>query len=151
MQAADTGQNGCVFLHQLDGLRQCPQAGDYVSKMIVMAGGSYVPTAQQLKVDDNALSTMNMQMEAFYAAAKDADYIIYNSTIEGDLQTISQLTQKSSLLKDFEAVQTGNVWCTEKNMFQQTTGAADMIADLNRIVTGQADQTDQLTFLHRLK
>ena len=36
-------------------------------------------------------------------------------------------------------------------MFQQTTGAADMIADLNRIVTGQADQTDQLTFLHRLK
>lgn len=66
-------------------------------------------------------------------------------------RTISQLTQKSSLLKDFEAVQTGNVWCTEKNMFQQTTGAADMIADLNRIVTGQADQTDQLTFLHRLK
>ena len=119
--------------------------------MIDMAGGSYVPTAQQLKVDDNALSTMNMQMEAFYAAAKDADYIIYNSTIEGDLQTISQLTQKSSLLKDFKAVQTGNVWCTEKNMFQQTTGAADMIADLNRIVTGQADQTGQLTFLHRLK
>lgn len=27
MQAADTWQNGCVFLPQLDGLRQCPQAG----------------------------------------------------------------------------------------------------------------------------
>ena len=151
MQAADTGKTVAFFYISSTGSVNVRKPGDYVSKMIDMAGGSYVPTAQQLKVDDNALSTMNMQMEAFYAAAKDADYIIYNSTIEGDLQTISQLTQKSSLLKDFKAVQNGNVWCTEKNMFQQTTGAADMIADLNRIVTGQADQTDQLTFLHRLK
>lgn len=151
MQAADTGKTVAFFYISSTGSVNVRKPGDYVSKMIDMAGGSYVPTAQQLKVNDNALSTMNMQMEAFYAAAKDADYIIYNSTIEGDLQTISQLTQKSSLLKDFKAVQTGNVWCTEKNMFQQTTGAADMIADLNRIVTGQADQTDQLTFLHRLK
>ena len=151
MQAADTGKTVAFFYISSTGSVNVRKPGDYVSKMIDMAGGSYVPTAQQLKVDDNALSTMNMQMEAFYAAAKDADYIIYNSTIEGDLQTISQLTQKSSLLKDFKAVQTGNVWCTEKNMFQQTTGAADMIADLNRIVMGQADQTDQLTFLHRLK
>ena len=151
MQAADTGKTVAFFYISSTGSVNVRKPGDYVSKMIDMAGGSYVPTAQQLKVDDNALSTMNMQMEAFYAAAKDADYIIYNSTIEGDLQTISQLTQKSSLLKDFKAVQTGKVWCTEKNMFQQTTGAADMIADLDRIVTGQADQTDQLTFLHRLK
>ena len=28
---------------------------------------------------------MNMQMEEFYAKAKDADYIIYNSTIDGEL------------------------------------------------------------------
>ena len=31
------------------------------------------------------LSTMNMQMESFYAAAKDADILIYNSTIDGEL------------------------------------------------------------------
>ncbi len=151
IQTTDTGKTVAFFYISSTGSVNVRKPGDYVSKMIDMAGGSYVPTAQQLKVEDNALSTMNMQMEAFYAAAKDADYIIYNSTIEGDLQNLSQLIEKSSLLKDFKAVRNGNVWCTEKNMFQQTTGAADMIEDLNRIVTGQADQIDQLTFLHRLK
>ncbi len=151
IQTTDTGKTVAFFYISSTGSVNVRKPGDYVSKMIDMAGGSYVPTAQQLKVEDNALSTMNMQMEAFYAAAKDADYIIYNSTIEGDLQNLSQLTEKSSLLKDFKAVRNGNVWCTEKNMFQQTTGAADMIEDLNRIVTRQADQIDQLTFLHRLK
>ncbi len=151
IQTTDTGKTVAFFYISSTGSVNVRKPGDYVSKMIDMAGGSYIPTAQQLNVEDNALSTMNMQMEAFYAAAKDADYIIYNSTIEGDLQSISQLTEKSSLLKDFKAVRNGNVWCTEKNMFQQTTGAADMIEDLNRIVTGQADQIDQLTFLHRLK
>lgn len=47
---------------------------------------------------------MNMQMEEFYAGAKDADYIIYNSTIDGELTTIDQLLAKSSLLNDFKAV-----------------------------------------------
>lgn len=125
--------------------------GDYISKMIELAGGSYVPTADDLKVEENALSTMNMQMEAFYAAAQDADYIIYNSTIDGELDTIDQLLGKSSLLGDFKAVKNHNVWCTEKNMFQQSTGAADMISDLHAIVTDEADNSDQLTFLHRLK
>ncbi|MDO4175797.1 MAG: ABC transporter substrate-binding protein, partial [Eubacteriales bacterium] len=125
--------------------------GDYISKMIELAGARYVPTADDLHVEENALSTMNMQMEAFYAAAKDADYIIYNSAIDGELDTINQLLAKSSLLADFKAVKEGNVWCTEKNMFQQTTGAADMIADLHAIVTGEANFQDQLTFLHRLQ
>ena len=119
--------------------------------MIELAGGSYVPTAEDLQVEENALSTMNMQMEAFYAAARDADYIIYNSTIDGELETIRQLLEKSPLLADFKAVKNNNVWCTGKNMFQQTTGAADMIADLHTIVTDQAAEQDQLTFLHRLK
>ena len=102
-------------------------------------------------MDENALSTMNMQMEAFYDAARDADYLIYNSTIDGELDTIEQLLQKSELLADFKAVQQHNVWCTEQNMFQQTTGAADMVSDLHAILTGEADAVDQLTFLHRLK
>ena len=94
---------------------------------------------------------MNIQMEAFYAGAKDADYLIYNSTIDGAVSTIDQLLQKSPLLADFAAVQSGNVWCTEQNMFQQTTGAADMIADLHAVVTGEADGKTQLTYLHRVQ
>ena len=123
--------------------------GDYVSKMIQMAGGTYVPAELEIE-EDNALSTMNLQMEAFYYGAKDADILIYNSTIDGKLDTIEQLLGKSSLLADFKAVQNGNVWCTEQSMFQQSSASAGMIRDLNAIITGTAG-SDTLTFLYRLK
>ena len=122
--------------------------GDYVSKMIQMAGGTYVPA--ELEVEENALSTMNLQMEAFYYGAKDADILIYNSTIDGKLDTIEQLLSKSSLLADFKAVQNGDVWCTEQSMFQQSSASAGMIRDLNAIITGTAE-SDHLTFLYKLK
>ena len=92
---------------------------------------------------------MNIQTETFYELAHDADVLIYNSTIDGEIESIDQLIGKSSILADFKAVKEGNVWCTGQNMFQQTTGAADMICDLNRIFTGNADGTE-LTYLHKL-
>lgn len=146
-----TDKTVAFFYINTSGYVNVHKPGDYISKMIELAGGSYVPTAEDLQVEDNALSTMNMQMEAFYAAASDADYIIYNSAIDGELETTNQLLEKSPLLADFKAVKNHNVWCTGKNMFQQTTGAADMIADMHTVVTGQAAEQDQLTFLHRLK
>ena len=123
---------------------------DYVAKMIDLAGGKYVFKAADLNVDDNALSTMNIQTETFYELAHDADILIYNSTIDGEIDSIDQLVAKSSILADFKAVKEGNVWCTGQNMFQQTTGAADMICDLNSIFTDKADSAE-LTYLHRLK
>ncbi len=122
---------------------------DYVPKMIELAGGEYIFTAADLNVDENALSTMNIQVEKFYELARDADILIYNSTIEGDLADIGQLVEKCGILADFKAVKEGNVWCTGQNMFQQTTAAADMIVDLNRIFTGTAE--GDLTYLHRLE
>lgn len=146
-----TGKTVAFFYISSSGYVNVRKPGDYISKMIELAGGTYILSAEDLNVDENALSTMNMQMEAFYDAARDADYLIYNSTIDGELDTIEQLLQKSELLADFKAVQQHNVWCTEQNMFQQTTGAADMVSDLHAILTGEADAVDQLTFLHRLK
>ena len=43
-----------------------------------------------------------MQMEDFYAAEKDADILIYNGTIEGELTSIAELVQKNSLFADFK-------------------------------------------------
>ena len=122
---------------------------DYVSKMIELAGGVYVP--ENAGSDDNALSTMNMQMEEFYAKAKNADYLIYNSAIDGELESIDQLLQKSELLGDFKAVKEGNVWCTGKNLFQETTGLGTMIEEIHQILTSEDDSLDTLTYMHRLK
>ena len=125
------------------------KSGDYISKIIELAGGQYAFSAEDLKIDDNDLSTMNIQFETFYAVAKDADFLIYNSTVDGGISDVGQLIEKNSLLADFKAVQNGNVWCTEKNMFQQTTGAADVIYEMSKIFSDETDE--DLDFFYQLK
>ena len=142
-------KTAAFFYVSSNGYINIRKPGDYVPKMIELAGGEYVFKAEDLDIDDNALSTMNIQTEKFYELAMNADVLIYNSTIEGELADISQLTEKCGILADFKAVKEGNVWCTGQNMFQQTTGAADMIADLNKVFSGNSDS--QLTYLHRLE
>ena len=123
--------------------------GDYVTKMIETAGGTYALDGIT-DDEDNALSTMNMQMEAFYDKAVDADILIYNSTIEGGLESISNLTSLSDGFSDFAAVKNGSVWCTDASTFQKTTGAADMIVEMNRIFAGTADDSG-MEYFHKLK
>ena len=115
MNQQPTGKTAAFFYISSNGYVNVRKSGDYVAKIIQLAGGSYVP--ENLEENENALSTMNMQMEAFYAAAREADYLIYNSTVDGQLYTLEQLLDKSSILADFKAVKQGHVWCTEKNLF----------------------------------
>ena len=145
----NTGKTVAFFYITTNGLANVRKSNDYVSKMIELAGGRYI--FENLGEDDNALSTVNMQMEEFYAKAKDADYIIYNSAIDGELQTIEQLLEKSSFLKDFKAVKEGNVWCTGKNLFQESTGLGVMIEDIHKMLNSEGDSLTELTYMHRLK
>jgi iron complex transport system substrate-binding protein len=71
--------------------------------------------------------------------------LIYNSTVDGGITTMDQLLQKSPLFAEFDAVKKGRVWCTEQDMFQQTSAAARMILDINAVLT-QSDPQN-LTFL----
>lgn len=148
MDQKATGKTAAFFYITSNGAVNVRKSGDYVAKMIQLAGGTYVP--QDLADNGNALSTMNMQMEAFYAAAKDADYIIYNSTIDGELKSIDELLAKSSLMSNFKAVKEGHVWCTEKNMFQETMGLGDMILDIHKILTEEAPDPGEMTYLYQL-
>ena len=120
--------------------------GDYVTKMIDIAGGDYV--IKSMPEDENAVSTMNMQMEAFYLEAIDADILIYNSTIDGEINSINELLDKCELLKDFKAVKNGNVWCSGKNMFQESSAVAEMIEDLSVIIN---EENSDLTYFHRIE
>ena len=145
----NTGKTVAFFYINSTGAVNVRKNNDYVSRMIELAGGRYLP--EDTGDNDNALSTMNMQMEEFYAKAKDADYIIYNSTIDGELSTIDELLSKSKLLGDFKAVKEGNVWCTGKNLFQETTGLGTMIEDIHTMLTTDDDSLEKLTYMHRLK
>ena len=145
--AENTEKTVAFFSINSNGYVTVRKTGDYISKMIELAGGRYI--FQNLG-DDNALSTMNMQMEDFYAGACDADYIIYNSAIESELHSLNELLEKSSLLADFKAVKEGNVWCTEKSLFQETTGIATMISDMHTMLTSDDPDLSQLTYMYRL-
>ena len=116
--------------------------------MIEMAGGTYI--FPDLGEEDSALSTVNMDMETFYVGARDADVLIYNSTIDGELHTVAELLDKSPLLADFKAVETGDVWCTEQNLFQSTMGLGKMIADIHTVLTQDDPDPASLTSLPRL-
>ena len=145
----NTGKTVAFFYINSMGAANVRKSNDYVSKMIELAGGEYI--FHDPAEDDNALSTMNMQMEEFYAKAKDADYIIYNSTIDGELDSIDELLAKSSLLADFKAVKDGNVWCTGQNLFQETMGLATMIEDIHTMLTSDDPELDSLTYMKKLK
>ena len=123
--------------------------GDYITKMIETAGGSYALNGITDE-DDNALSTMNMQMEAFYDKAVSSDILIYNSAIEEDIDEISDLTSLSDKFRDFKAVKSGNVWCTNRNVSQKVSGMADMIVEMNRIFAG-AESDEGFEYFHKLK
>lgn len=144
--AQDT-KNVAFFYITSAGLANVRKSGDYVARMIRLAGGSYVPELPGME-SENALSTMNMQMEDFYAGCVDADILIYNSTIDGEIGTVDDLLQKSPLFADFKAVKCGNVWCAEQDMFQHTTCSAEMIRELRLVITGEAG--DDLKYLHRV-
>lgn len=135
-----TGKTVAFFYVTTNGGVNVRKSGDYVSKMIELAGGTCITFDDS--DEKNALSTMTIQMETFYEQAKDADYIIYNSTIDSELTCVSELLQKNALFSDFKAVKEGHVYGTGKNMFQETTGYGTMIADMHAIFTGQELKSD---------
>ena len=140
-----TDKTVAFFYITSNGLVQVRQSNDYIPKMIELAGGRYI--FEDLG-DDSKRSTMNMQVEEFYNGAKDADYLIYNSTIDGGVQTIDELIEKCSVLRDFKAVQNGDVWCTQRDVYQQSMPIGFLIEDIYNMIHG-ADDTE-MNYLYRL-
>ena len=140
-----TGKTAAFFSITANDLANVRKGGDYVARMIEMAGGDYV--FADLTDGGNNLSTMNLPLEDFYAGAKDADVLIYNSTIEGTVTSREQLVAKCALLADFKAVQNENVWCTSQSFFQQSMELADLIVDLHTLFTEEAPDETTLKFL----
>lgn len=144
-----TGKTVAFFSINTSNSVNVRKSGDYVAKCIEMSGGKYISFDESN--EENSMSTMNIQEEVFYAGAKDADVIIYNSTIEGELQTIDQLLEKSAVLGDFKAVKNGNVWCIEKNFYQESLELGELMLDINKVLTRGMPDESELYFLHRLK
>ena len=119
-------------------------AGDYFGKMVEIAGGTLSTPAT-----DAGRATQTVSMESFYAAAEQADILIYNASIEDAPEDLQQMCAKDSILKQFRAVKEGNVWCMRSSLYQNASRTGAIIRDLYTIVAGEAD--DETEFFYRLK
>lgn len=141
-----TGKTVAFFFITTNGAVNVRKSTDYVPKMIELAGGTYI--FEDLGGSEGKSSSVTMQMEEFYAAARDADYLIYNSSIDGEISTIEELVGKSSLLADFKAVQKGDVFCTTKNLYQESLAIGSLTKDIHSMITGE---TEDMKYLYPLK
>ena len=143
----ESGDKSVAFFYiSANGYVNVRKPGDYLSKMIEMAGGRYA--LENLELDeDNALSTININWEDFYREAKDADILIYNGTIDGGVKTMDELISKNELFKNFKAVQNGNVWSTDLNMFQETSKITEVVEDFYDVIN---EDGEKALYLHHL-
>ena len=118
---------------------------DYISSMIEVAGGRNAFADLQ---DDSGKTSISITMEEFYNTAIDADYLIYNSSIDATVNSLDDLLAKDSLMADFKAVKDGNVWVTDDSMYQHTDTIGELINDLNLMLTDGNEE--DMTFLHKL-
>lgn len=133
----DTGKTAAFFFVTANGLIQVRQSSDYIPKMIEIAGGKYV--FDNLGDAETRRSTMNIQVEEFYAGAKEADFLIYNSSIDGGVSDLEELLDKCGLLSDFKAVKEGNVWCTTNDMYQQSLSIGYLTEDMHNMFLGKTE------------
>ena len=134
----DTGKSMAFFSVNTGGSVVVRRPGDYVPEMIRIAGGRYILDGREDLEDGSATSTVNMTMEDFYNAAADADILIYNASIEAPLGSVAGLLDKNELFGDFEAVKKGNVWCTDRYLYQATDIAGELIRDFHAVLTEEA-------------
>lgn len=144
VQGVDTGKTVAYFYINSNRAAVVRRPGDYVTEMIKLAGGNYI--FDELG-DDTGGSTVTLEMERFYAMAKDADIIVYNATIDSSVDSIADLVGKNQLLANFKAVKNGDVWLAEQSEYQHMVSTGDIIADFNKAFSGSSDE---LTYLRKM-
>lgn len=142
----NTGKKVAFFYITTDGKAVVRSSSDYVPTMISMAGGVY---AFDGVFDENGRTSVSMTMESFYDMAQDADFIIYNASIDGTVKSMNDLLAKDEIFKDFKAVKEGNCYTTGSDMYQRTDVISNMILDFSKVFTGQ--DTSDLEFLSSLE
>ncbi len=141
-----TGKKVAVFYITSKGKIYVRNAGDYLAKMVELAGGEYVLS----DLNKDKTGTQTMESEAFYTGVKDADYIIYVWSLGGKPATMRDFTAINPILSDIKAVKEGNVWCTTPDFFQIADTIGSMVNDIHLMLTADANTTE-LTYLKKLQ
>lgn len=142
----NTEKTVAFFYQTADGKMVVRKSSDYVPKMIEIAGARYAFSDLD---DDTDRTSIDMSVETFYDTARNADYIIYNGSIDGSVKTMADLLEKDPIMKELKAVKDNKCWVTGDSMYQRTDIVADMILDFHKAFT--EDDPSDLKYLQKLQ
>lgn len=153
---APTNKTITFFYVNEDGAIATRRATDYFAQMVELAGGTYMsfdPDEDDVASDeaDGSDSSSSVQLvvnlEEFYVRAQEADVMVYNTTVDESVTSISDLVAKNALLADLKAVQAGAVWACDHEMYQQIASMDAIIGDIRSALL---DEEPAAGFLWRL-
>lgn len=144
-----TGKTVAFFYINDDGAAVTRRSTDYFSQMIEMAGGSLISFDPDDEEEGSSSIQSVIDLEKFYAAARDADIIIYNTTVDPSVKSIDDLIAKNSMLADFKAVQNGEVYACDEEMYQAMTDMDDILSDL-RLALTDGDGNESAGYIWKL-
>jgi iron complex transport system substrate-binding protein len=142
----NTEKTVAFFYVSSDGKVVVRSSSDYVPTMIETAGARYI--FKDLK-DKDSKSSIPMTMEKFYDQAADADYIIYNGSIDSSVRSVKDLEAKDAIFKKFKAVKNDNCWITGSSLYQRTDIVGEMVTDLHKVFTEKDPQN--LKFIKKME
>ena len=122
------------------------RSDDYIPRMIGIAGGEYI--FPDLTNPETQGGTEKISMEEFYAKASEADYLIYNATIENPLKDTAALVDQDALFADFKAVKEGKVYQIGKDLYQSSDIVGLLTKDIHIMLTDGNES--EFTFLEKL-
>ena len=141
-----TEKSVALFYINTKGIAVVRNADDYISRMIRDGGG--INVFDGVISDNMKGATVEMSMEEFYNAAVDADYLIYNGTIDTSVSGVQDIIEKNQLLSSFKAVKEGNVYLVDRKLYQSTDKASEFARDVSLMLTGN---DGDLTFLEKIQ
>ena len=132
----DTGKSVAVFSIDSKGKVSIRRPGDYISRMIEIAGGKYLPDGP---LGNSTSSTVKLSMEDFFLKCESADILIYNSTISGEIEKKADLLSKSEVIKNMKAFKEGSIYCLSTDYYEMAMSTADFITDVRKILSGEKE------------
>lgn len=143
--AAETGHPSIMQTYVFKGTVYVRNGGDYVNKMLELAGGVY-PFAD---LEPGQGGNTKMTVEEFYKDAVDTEILIYDNTSDVSVSTVQDILANGSYLADIKAIQDGNVWGIQKNYWQSADDVATMIEDISTILY-HPENADSLHYFYQL-
>jgi iron complex transport system substrate-binding protein len=114
----------------------CTKGGSSLARMTEMAGGNYILTADEN--DESVKSTVKYGMEEFMTLAGEADFLVYDATID-HVDSLDDIIDKNAMFANFKAFEEGNVWVMEGSLYQNSNEVGTIVSDIHNMLTGEGE------------